>query len=163
MGVACFFGARLPGKNLDEGRLTLHQVLQAGLYGAEVVERVHTLGTGAEFAGGLRTAQEQDTKNCNFMAIKVVGLLEAMFVLGDATVRGADGTDKGLFVQRVERFADGVFVEIHGRLAIRFLVAGIDESVQGERVVFGSGDLFFDEGAQDAALNFIQEDVHGVE
>jgi hypothetical protein len=60
-----------------------------------------------------------------------------------------------LFVQRVERLADGVFVEIHGRLAIRFLVAGIDESVQGEWVVFGSGDLFFDEGAQDAALNFI--------
>src|ERR1700720_2006701 len=59
MGVARLFCARLPWKNLDEGRLTLHQVLQAGLHGTEVVERVHALGTGAEFAWGLRTAQEQ--------------------------------------------------------------------------------------------------------
>jgi hypothetical protein len=54
----------------------------------------------------------------------------------------------------MERLADGGLVQIHGGFAVRFLVAGIDESVQGERVVFRSGDFFFDQGAQDAALNF---------
>jgi hypothetical protein len=111
----------------------------------------------------LRPAQEQDAKNGNLVAIKVVGFLETMLVFGDATVRGADGADKGLLAQRMQRLSDSGFVEIHGGFAIRFLVAGIDESVQRERVVFRSGDLFFDESAQDAALNFIQEEVHGVE
>jgi hypothetical protein len=63
----------------------------------------------------------------------------------------------------MQGLADGGFVEIHDRIAIRFLVAGIDERVQGERIVFGSGDFFFDEGAEDAAFDFVQKDVHGVE
>jgi len=97
------------------------------------------------------------------VAIEIESFLEAVFVLGDATVRGADGTDQGLAVERMQGLADGGFVEIHDGIAIRFLVAGIDEGVQGERVVFGSGDFFFDEGAQDAAFDFVQDDVHGVE
>ncbi len=163
MGVARLFGAGLPGENLDERRFALHQMLQAGLHGAKIVEGVHALGAGAKFAGRLRTAQEQDTENGDFVAIEVEGFLEAVFVLGDAAVRGADGADEGLLVQRMERLADGRLVQIHGGFSVRFLVAGIDESVQGERVVFGSGDFFFDEGAQDAAFDFVQEDVHGVE
>jgi len=44
----------------------------------------------------------------------------------------------------MQGLADGRFVEIHGGIAIRFLIAGVDESVQGKWIVFGSGDLFFD-------------------
>ena len=153
MGVACFFGAGLRGENLDERRLALHQMLQAGLHGAEIVERMHAFGAGAELAGRLRAAQEQDAENGDFVAIEVEGILEAVLVLGDAAVRGADGADEGLLVQRMERLADGGLVEIHRGFAVRFLVTGIDEGVQGERVIFGGGDFFFDEGAQDAALN----------
>ncbi len=86
-----------------------------------------------------------------------------MLVLGDAAVRGADGADEGLFVQRMERLADGGLVQIHGGFPVRFLVASIDEAVQGERVIFRSGDFFFEKGAQYAALDVSQEDVHGVE
>ncbi len=154
MGVAHLFGAGLPGKNLDEGRLALHQVLQAGLHGAEIVEGVHAFGARAEFAGRLGAAQEQDTENGDFVAIEVEGFLQAVLVLGDATVRGADGADEGLLVQRMERLADGGLVQIHRGFAVRFLVAGIDEGVQGKRVIFGSGDFFFDEGAQYAAFDF---------
>src|SRR6267143_6031076 len=107
MGVARLFGAGLPRKNLGEGRLALHQMLQAGLYGSEIVEGVHALGAGAELAGGLRTAQEQDTENSNFVAIEVEGFLQAVLILGDAAVRGADGADEGLLIQRMECLADG--------------------------------------------------------
>jgi len=138
-------------------------MLQAGLHGAEIVEGVHALGARAKFAGRLRTAQEQDAENGDFVAVKVEGFLEAVFILGDAAVRGANGADEGLLVQRMERLADGGFVQIHGGFSVRFLVAGIDEGVQGERIIFGSGDFFFDEGAQDAAFDVIQKDVHWVE
>jgi len=97
------------------------------------------------------------------VTIKVESFLEAVLVLGHTAVRGADVTDQGLSVQRMQCLADGRFVEIHGGIAVRFLIAGVDESVQGKRIVFGSGDLFFDERAQDPAFDFVQEYVHGVE
>src|SRR5882724_1304683 len=155
MRVARFLSAGLPGKNFDEWGLALHQVLQAGVHGAEIVEGVHTLGAGPEFAGRLRTAQEQDAENGDFVAIEVEGFLEAVFVLGDAAIRGTDGADEGLTVQRMQRLPDGRFVETHCGFAVRFLVASIDEGVQREWVIFGSGDLFFDEGAQDPAFDFV--------
>ena len=62
----------------------------------------------------------------------------------------------------MQGLADGRFVEIHDGIAVRFLVAGIDEGVQRKWIVFGGGDFLFDEGAQDAAFDFVQEDVHGV-
>jgi len=129
MRVARFLGSGLPGKNLDEGRLALHQVLQAGLHGAEIIERMHAFGAGAKFAGRLRTAQEQNAEDSDFVAIEVKGLLEAVFVFGDAAVRGTDGADEGLPVQRMQRLPDGRFVEVHGGFAVGFLVAGIDEGV----------------------------------
>ena len=63
----------------------------------------------------------------------------------------------------MQSLADGGFVEVHNGIAIRFLVAGVQEGVEGERIVFGSGDFFLDEGAQDATFDFVQEDAHGVE
>ncbi len=161
MRVAGLLGAGLARKNFDEGRLALHQMLQAGLHGAQVVERMHALGASAQFAGGLRTAQQQDTEDGDFVAVEIEGFLETVLVLGDAAVRGADGADQGLSIERMQGVANGGFVESHDRIAIRFLVAGVDESVEGERIVFGSGDFFFDEGAQHAAFDFVQEEVHG--
>ncbi len=162
MRVASLLGAGLARKNFDEWRLALHQMLKAGLHGTQVVEWMHTLGAGAELAGGLRAAQQQDAEDGDLVTIKVEGFLEAMLVLGDAAVGGADGTNEGLSVQGMQGLADGGFVEIHDRIAVRFLVTGVDEGVQGERVVFGSGDLLFDEGAESAAFDLVQKDVHGV-
>ena len=93
MRVARFLGSGLPGKNLDEGRLALHQVLQAGLHGAEIIERMHAFGAGAKFAGRLRTAQKQNAQDGDFVAIEVEGFLQAVLVLGDAAVRSADVAD----------------------------------------------------------------------
>jgi hypothetical protein len=63
----------------------------------------------------------------------------------------------------MQGLADSGFVEIHDRIAIRFLVAGVYEGVQGERVVLGCGDFFLDESAEDAAVDVVEEDVHGAE
>jgi hypothetical protein len=130
MGEAGFLGAGLPGENFGEWRLALHQMIEAGLYGAQVVERMHAFGARAEFARSLRTAQQQDAEDGDFVAIKVEGLLEAVFVLGDAAVRSADGADQRLAVERMQGLADGSFVEIHHGFAIRFLVAGVDQGIQ---------------------------------
>ncbi len=118
MRVASFFGARLARENFHERWLALHQVLQARLHGAQIVKRMHALGARAEFAGGLRAAQEQDGEDGDLVTIKVEGFLEAMLVLSDAAVRGTDGTDEGLAVERMQGLADGGFVEIHNRIAI---------------------------------------------
>jgi len=152
----------LTRKNFDERRLALHQVLQAGLDGAQVVERMHAFGAGAEFAGSLRAAQEQNAEDGDFVAIEIESFLEAVFVLGDAAVRGADGADQGLSIERMQGLADGGFVESHDRIAVRLLVAGVEESVQGKWVVFGRGDFFFDERAEDPTFDFAEKDVHGV-
>jgi hypothetical protein len=155
MGVAGLLGTGLPGKNFDKRGLALHQMLQAGLHGAQAVERMHAFGAAAKFAWGLGTAQQQDAEDGDLVTIEVEGFLEAVFVLGHAAVRGADGTDQGFSIERMQGLANDSFVEIHRRIAIRFLIAGVDECVERKRIVFGSGDLFFDEGAQHPAFGFV--------
>ena len=163
MRVARLLGAGLARKNFDEWGLALHQVLQTGLHRAQVVERMHALGAGAEFSGSLRTAQQQNAEDGDFVAIEIKSFLETVLVLGDPTVRSADRTHQGLSIERMQGLPDGGFVEIHDGIAIRFLVAGVDEGVQGKWIVFGSRDFFFDERAEDATFDVVQEDVHGVE
>jgi hypothetical protein len=123
---------------------------------------MHALGARAEFAGRLRAAQQQDAEDGNFVAVEVEGFLKAVLILGDAAVRGADGTDERLAVEGMQRVANGGFVEIHDRFTVRFLVTGVEESVQGKRVVLGSSSFLFDEGTQDAAFDFVQKDIHGL-
>src|SRR5258708_8478561 len=123
MRVPGFFCAGLPRKNLSERRLALHQVLQARLHGAQVVERMHAFGAGAQFAGSLRTAQQQDAENGDLVTIEIEGFLEAVFVLSHAAVRSAEGTDQGLAVERMPSLADRWFVQIHDGIAIWFSVA----------------------------------------
>src|SRR5882762_2333268 len=126
MRVTGLLGSGLAGKNFGQRGLALHQVLQTGLHRAQVAERVHSLGTRAKFAGSLWAAEEQNAENGDLVTIEVEGFLESMLVLGDPAVRRADGTDQGLPVQRMQSLADGSFVEIHGGIAVRFLVAGVD-------------------------------------
>ena len=74
-----------------------------------------------------------------------------MLVLGDAGV--ADRGDEGEIFEGVEGLADLFFGEIEDRVAAGALVARVDQRVEREGIVFGRGDLFFDEGAEDAELD----------
>ena len=77
MGVAGFLGAGLARKHGDQRRLALHQLLQAGEHVADLFESVHALGAAAQFAGSLRTAQQQNANQSGFGAAEVEGFARA--------------------------------------------------------------------------------------
>ena len=62
----------------------------------------------------------------------------------------------------MERLADFVFGEIEYRVAAGSLVACVDQCVQREGVVLRGGDLFFDEGAEDADLDGVELHIYRV-
>ena len=151
MRVAGFFGAGLAREKFHERRLSIHQEVERGVDGVQIVELVEAIGPRAEFAGRLRTAEEEDAEKRDLVAMEVENVGEAVFELGDAAV-GGSRTGEALLRERMESSADGVFVEFHGGLAIGFLIGGVLEGVERERVVVGSGDFFFDEAAEDAGF-----------
>ena len=77
-----------------------------------------------------------------------------MFVLCDAAISAARWTRQALFLERAKRFADRIFVERHYRIAIVFLIAGIHQRIERERVVVGGGDVLLDERTEDANFDF---------
>ena len=160
MGVAGLLGARLAREDFDEGRLTVHEQIEGGVNGGEIVELIEAIGAGAEFAGSLRAAEKEHAEQGDFVAVEIEDFREAVFELGDAAVGGGRACE-ALLAQRMERAADGVFIEIHDWIAIRFLVGGVQDGVQRKRVILGRGDFFFDERAQDASFYGSQCEVHG--
>ena len=78
---------------------------------------------------------------------------------GDAAVGAAGRAGEALLLQRAESLAHGFFVKGHHRVAIVFLIAGVDQGVERERIVVGRGDIFFDQGAEDASFDF--GEIHG--
>jgi len=94
------------------------------------------------------------------VAVEVEGFGEAMFELGDAPVgRGRAG--QALLAQGMEGVANSVFAKFHNRIAIGFLVRRIEDGVEGQRIVFGGGDFFFNERAKNASFGRGQKEVHG--
>jgi hypothetical protein len=117
MSVACFFRAGQARKDGDERRLAPHQEIQRGMNGAEILELVEPVGTSAQLAGSLRTAQQENAEKRDFVAMKIEDLLKAMLVFGDTAIRGGR-TREAMIVERVEGVANGVVIEIHERVAI---------------------------------------------
>ncbi len=115
--VAEFLSARLTGQNLHERRLTIHEQVQRGVNRGEVVKSIEAIGAGAKLAGSLRTAEKQDAEQSDLVAVKIENLREAVFELGDAAI-GCSGTREALLIERMERAANGVFVEVHYRITI---------------------------------------------
>ena len=159
MSVAGFFRSGLASEQLYERRLAIHQKVERGVDGVQVFERIKPIGAGAKFAGRLRAAKEEDANQGSFVAMEVEDVSEAMLVFGDAAI-GGGGAGELLVGERVEGAADGFFVEVHHRLAIGFLVGGVLEGVERERVIVGSGDFFFDEAAEDASFGEREVEVH---
>ena len=160
MSVASFFCAGLAREDFGKGRFTVHEQVESRVNRGEVVELIETIGAGAEFAGGLRAAEKKDAEQGDLVAMEIEDFREAMFELGDAAVCCC-GAGEALLAQRMKRAADGVFVKLHYRVAIRFLIGRVENGVQGERVIVRSRDLLFDEGAEDAGFHWGQSEVHG--
>ena len=136
------------------GERAIGQALESRLDRCEVVEGVEAVGAAAEFARSLRAAEHQETEDGGFVSAKIEDRADAVLVFGDAGI--SDSGDQSQVFEGVEGLAHLVFGEIKDRIAARALIGGVDESVERERVVFGCGDLFFDEGTENAELNGIE-------
>jgi hypothetical protein len=173
VGVAGLAGAGLAGKDCGErdGGLAVGlcadfvgsaggQALKCGLNGGEVVEGEEAVGATAKLARGLRAAEHKETKDGSLVAAEVENGADAVLVLGDTAV--ADRGGEGEVFERVEGLADLVFGEVEHRVAAGTLVARVDEGIEGEGIVLRRGDLFFNEGAEDAELDGIELHVYKV-
>ena len=160
--VARFFGSGLARENGDQRGLALAEAVEGGDYVVESFEAVHAFGTAAEFAGSLRAAEEKHAEDGDLAAVEVENFLQAVLVFGNAAIGATGGAGETFFLQRGECVADGIFIESHHRVAIIFLIAGIHQRVQRQRIVIGSGDVFFDERAENANFD-IGEGIHEVD
>ena len=157
--IAGFFRPGLPCQQLHQRRLPIHQQVEGGVDGVQVIEGIQALGAGSQFAGSLRAAEEQNADQGDFVAVEVEDIGQAMLEFGDATV-GGGRTGEPLVGKRMEGAADCFFVELHHRLAIGFLIGRILKGIQGQRIVVGRGDFFFDEATEDAGFDGRKVEVH---
>jgi hypothetical protein len=83
-----------------------------------------------------------------------------MLVLCNAAVGAAGRSREVLGVQSVQRLSNRVFIQTHHRLAVVLLIAGVDQSVQGERIVIWGSNVFLHQSAEYAGFYFVQEMIH---
>ena len=153
--------AGLASQHLDQRpAFALHQALQGGLHFGQILETVHALATAAQFARGLRAAQQQHANKGGLAAREIEDFLQAMLILRHPAVGARRSLPReALVVKDVQGLADGVFVQMHDGIAVVFLVAGIDQRVQGQRIVVGSGDVLFDQRTENASLDLTEQNV----
>jgi hypothetical protein len=126
----------------------------------EVLEGVEAVGATAKLAGGLRASEHEEAEEGGLVAAEIEDSADAVLILGNAAV--AYGGGEGEVFERVKGLADLIFAEVEDRVAAGALVARVDEGVEGERIVLGRGDLFFDEGAEDAELDGVELHIYKV-
>jgi hypothetical protein len=151
----CGFAAGCIG---DAGRWACGQTVKSGQDSGQVVEGIQTVGAAAELAWGLGATQHEEAEDGGLVAAEVENGADAMLVLGDAGI--ANRGSQGEVFEGVEGLANLVFSEIEDGIAAGALVARIDQSVEGEGIVLRSGDLFFDERAEDAELDGVELHVN---
>src|SRR5215831_874126 len=152
MCVARFSRAWLARQKRNKRRFALHQPLQSTHHIADLGKGVKALGAAAQLAGSLRAAQEQDANQRRFRPAEIEGLAQPVLEFTYAAVRIARASCKSLVFEPMQCLAHLILVEVHHRLAVRALVAGIDQPVHGEGVVVGRGNFLFHEGAEDASF-----------
>jgi len=117
MDIAKFLGAGLTREDFYERGLAVHEQVERGVNRGKIVKLIEAISAGPKFAGSLRTAEKQDAEQSDLVAVKIEDVREAVFELGDAAV-GCSGTREALLIQRMERAANGVFVEVHYGITI---------------------------------------------
>jgi len=158
-GLAREDGGKRPsgGRGRFRGRFAGSEAVECGLDRGEIVEGVEAFGANAEFAWRLGAAKHEEAEDSGLVASQVKDGTNAVLVLRNAGV--VEGGDEVLVIKGVKCLADLVFGEIEDGVATGLLITGVDECVQGERVVLRRCDLFFDEGAEDAGLNGVEHHV----
>jgi hypothetical protein len=83
-----------------------------------------------------------------------------MFILGNTRV--ANRSDEGNVFKGVEGLSHLLLSEIEHGVAAGALVAGVDQGVERQRIIFRRCDLFFDEGAENAELDGVEMHTYKV-
>jgi hypothetical protein len=99
------------------------QALKGGLDGGQVVEGVETVGTAAEFAWSLRSAEHEKAEHSGLVAAKVEDSADPMLVLGNAGV--ANRCDEAEVFKGMDGLANLFFVEIKDWVATGSLIARV--------------------------------------
>lgn len=79
-----------------------------------------------------------------------------MFIFFNAAFHVVAFSGEAFLLKGAKCLKDRVIVEMHFRVAIGFLIAGIDERVERERIVFGRGNFLFDQRAENAGFDIRQ-------
>jgi hypothetical protein len=161
MCAAGFLRAWLPRQDRHQRRIALFQAAQSGMYALQVFKSVHPRSVRSQFTGSLRPTQQQLAEDGDLRPVKIENVLKTVLEFGNAAVCGADRSHQRLIFEMVESFSDFAFFQLHSGMAIRFLIAGVGESVQRKRIIFRRGDFFFDQGAQNASFDGCQCKLHG--
>jgi hypothetical protein len=119
---------------------------------------VKPVGSTAQFTGCLGSAQQQHANQGRLSAAEIEGLAQPVLVFHNPSVAGSNATGKLLALKAVERLPQVIFVEIHHRLAVRALVAGVPQRIQRKGIVVGSCDFFFNQRAQHAGFSSGEDD-----
>ena len=152
MRVPSFFCAGLAREDFYQRLFPRHQLLQRRLHIGQIFKTVHALGASSQFTRGLGTAQHEHAHHGGFAPGKIEGFLHAMLVFWNAAIGAAGSSGQALLVKGVQGLPYQFVVQVHHRIAIGFLVAGVHQRVERKRIVIGSGDVFLDQRAEDTSF-----------
>jgi hypothetical protein len=102
----------------------------------------------------LGAAEQQEAENSGLVATEVEDGADAVFILGDAGI--TDRGDESEVFERMEGLSNLFFCQIENWVSTRALVTGVDQRIERQGIIFGRGDLFFDQRAEDAELDGIK-------
>lgn len=146
--------ARRWGDELDHRRFAPGEFIKEALCDVHAVEAAgdHAGGVPAEFAKGLRPAQEEFGEQDELLRADVEGFASDVPELLHAAAGEVHFAHEPLASKRVQSIEDGVFVELGDRQAIVLLVAAGGEAVEGHGIGPWNGLCFLDERAQNAGF-----------
>ncbi len=136
--------------------LAAGEVIEDGFDFFHVGELMHALGAGAEFADGLGSAKHQDAQQGGFAATEIEGFAQAMAVFFDPMARAAEAGGEVLGAEHFEGLLDGRVVVLDDGIAARFLIAGVYQGVERQGIVFGSGEVLFEQRAEYANFDGVK-------
>ena len=118
----------------------------------ESVEPGDPLGARLEFAGRLRTAEQEHRQDREFLAVEPKRLLGQMAVFDRATAVAARKSSEPVQAQPLRGIADGGLVVGGHRIAVGRLVAGQPERVERQRILVRRGPALLDKTPQHPLL-----------
>ena len=157
MGVAIL---TLPGLTRNQYRQTAcDQPFKLMNHLLGVLELVHASAAGQQFVDGLRTAQKHQTRQNHLCRHQFQRLVDLVLPAVGTAAHHQPGKTTPL--QRPQALADLALIEVHHRFAAGFLIAGQHQRVEGQRIGFRAGGLFFDQRTENADFRGIEPRLFG--